>query len=279
MPKISISCRGHLMPLHVCDPMSNIIAVLKFEEHRSSAIYTSVQQISAHSVTWWNYHETPTIIIYQVSSNSSTSVTWHGTSHISLWYLKRCSKTKKIVLLWHLWLSTNCWWHMSQNNWGHLSYMMCIVFLMRLGSLHQRWQSHWELCKSLYSDIVYKYYLFMSLKVEIYPRGERLDCSISQAGRRMKWAINLSPSGYHFNLYTNLKQLVFVFISLLHKFHNIIYNLSKLQNCCKCSFFFSPRCCGLKRLPNIINQLVLARAHMRCMKTFDSFCFQMYLQT
>ena len=29
--------------------------------------------------------------------------------------------------------------------------------------------------------IVYKYQLFMSVKVEIFPRGERLDCSISPA--------------------------------------------------------------------------------------------------
>ena len=47
-------------------------------------------------------------------------------------------------------------------------------------------------------------------EVEIYPQDERLDCSILRASRRVEWTIHLSPSGYHFNLHTNLKQLIFV---------------------------------------------------------------------
>ena len=43
-------------------------------------------------------------------------------------------------------------------------------------------------------DIIYKYQLFMSVKVEIYPQGERLDCSISRAYRLVKWTIHLSES-------------------------------------------------------------------------------------
>ena len=36
----------------------------------------------------------------------------------------------------------------------------------------------------------------MSVKVEIYPQGERLDCSILQDDRRVKGTIHLSLSGY-----------------------------------------------------------------------------------
>ena len=34
----------------------------------------------------------------------------------------------------------------------------------------------------------------MNVKVEPYPWGERLDCSISWASRRVKWTIHLPPS-------------------------------------------------------------------------------------
>ena len=45
----------------------------------------------------------------------------------------------------------------------------------------------------------------MSVKVEIYPQGERSDCSISGAGRRVKWTIYLSPSGYISTLFGHFK--------------------------------------------------------------------------
>ena len=46
--------------------------------------------------------------------------------------------------------------------------------------------------------------------------GERLDCSITRAGRRVKWTIHLSTSGYLFNLHTNIKQLIFLYHSYIN---------------------------------------------------------------
>ena len=46
---------------------------------------------------------------------------------------------------------------------------------------------------------------------------------------------------------------------------------------CLFVFFFGTQYCGLKLLPNMINRRALARARMRCLKTFDSFCFQIVL--
>ena len=34
---------------------------------------------------------------------------------------------------------------------------------------------------------LYKYLMLMSVKVNIYSRGERCDCSILRAGRRVRW--------------------------------------------------------------------------------------------
>ena len=54
----------------------------------------------------------------------------------------------------------------------------------------------------------------MSVKVKICVWCEILHCSISQASRRVKWTINLSPSKF--------ETVNICFISLLHKFHNKI---------------------------------------------------------
>ena len=62
----------------------------------------------------------------------------------------------------------------------------------------------------------------MSVKVEMYPQGERLDCSISQAGRRVIWTIHLSPRGYIKSSH-EFKTVDICFMSLLHKFHNIFF--------------------------------------------------------
>ena len=82
----------------------------------------------------------------------------------------------------------------------------------------------------------------------------------------------------YFNLHMNTTVDIW-FISLVYKFHNIIYCLCKLYN----DFYleivlnfnsFGALNCGLKLLPIMINRRVLAGARMRCVQTFDSFCFQ-----
>ena len=85
----------------------------------------------------------------------------------------------------------------------------------------------WPIYKSNVTIIVYKYYLFMSVKVEIYPRAERLDCYILRAvgewnGQFIFHRVDIFKSSHEF------KTVNICFISLLHKFHDMIYNLCKL---------------------------------------------------
>ena len=50
----------------------------------------------------------------------------------------------------------------------------------------------------------------MSVKVEVYQRGERLDCSISRAGRRVKWTIHRVDIFQPLTLTRIQKKLIFV---------------------------------------------------------------------
>ena len=59
------------------------------------------------------------------------------------------------------------------------------------------------------------------MKVEMYPQGGRLDCSISRAGGRVKWTIHLYREDI-FHPSHEFKTVNICFISLLHKFQNVI---------------------------------------------------------
>ena len=103
-----------------------------------------------------------------------------------------------------------------------------------------------------------------------YSLGEILDCSISQAGIGegngqfiFHWVDMFQPSNEYI-----------CFISLLHKFHDIIYNYLDFKMTFRTTKNFGVLCCGLKLIPIMINRRVLACARMRCVQTFDSFCFQ-----